>query len=379
MSHDEFQLLSELIGDIYDASLNPALWTLVLQKICGFAGGSAANIFSQDAINQTANRYFVWGIDPYYDSLYLEKYAALNPLFPSVLFFDVGDVYDQTDILPVAEMCKSRLYREWMKPQGYIDFIGSTLDKSATSAAFFVLIRHQHDGMVDDRTRQRMRLVAPHVRRAILIAKIIEVKTVEASTLASALDGLAAGMVLVDADARIVHANVSGFNLIAEGAVIRATGGRLVTNEPQTNQALRDILAQASAGDAALGVRGIEIPLHTHSGSDHVAHVLPLTSAQRSVAGRTQAAVAAIFIQKAALDLQTLPEAVARRYQLTPGELRVLFALMNVGSVAEVARVLGISAGTVRNHLHQLFQKTGTRRQANLIKLVGGLANPLIR
>ena len=72
------------------------------------------------------------------------------------------------------------------------------------------------------------------------------------------------------------------------------------------------------------------------------------------------------------------PNAIlSRRYDLTAGELRVLLALIDTGSVAEVARHLGISEGTVRNHLHRLFEKTGTRRQAELVRLVSGLASPL--
>lgn len=379
MSWSDIEQISALIGDVYDAALDPALWPSVLQKICAFVPGSASNIFSQDAIKKAANRYFMWGIDPYYDSLYVEKYAALNPLFPSVLFFPVGDVYEQTDIMPVAELQESRLYNEWMQPQGYIDFIGSTVDKSATSAAFLVLIRHQRDGWVDDQTRQRMRLIAPHVRRAILIAKVIDLNKVEAAVLASALDGLAAGMVLVDAGGRIVHANASALDMIAEGGVIHAAHGRLATKDPKTNRALSDILRRAAAGDAALGIKGIAVPLPARSGPEHVAHILPLTSAARGIAGRSHAAVAAVFVQKAALDLRSPPEVVARKYGLTAGELRVLFALINVGSVVEVARVLGISEGTVRNHLHRLFEKTNTRRQVDLVKLVGAFISSVIK
>jgi DNA-binding CsgD family transcriptional regulator len=85
-----------------------------------------------------------------------------------------------------------------------------------------------------------------------------------------------------------------------------------------------------------------------------------------------------VFVQKAALDLPSPPEAIAKEFRLTPAELRVLFAIVEVGGVADVAAVLGISEGTVKTHLHRLFEKTGTSRQAELVKLVAGYSNALL-
>jgi DNA-binding CsgD family transcriptional regulator len=64
---------------------------------------------------------------------------------------------------------------------------------------------------------------------------------------------------------------------------------------------------------------------------------------------------------------------------LTPRELRVLFAIVEVGGVPEVAEVLGVSAETVKTHLARLFEKTGASRQADLVKLVATFSNPLLR
>src|SRR5882762_3065929 len=63
-------------------------------------------------------------------------------------------------------------------------------------------------------------------------------------------------------------------------------------------------------------------------------------------------------------------EAFSRKFNITAAELRVLLAIVNVGGVAEVAEILGIGEGTVRTHLHHLFEKTGARRQVDLVKLV---------
>jgi DNA-binding CsgD family transcriptional regulator len=113
------------------------------------------------------------------------------------------------------------------------------------------------------------------------------------------------------------------------------------------------------------------------TGERHVAHVLPLTSGERRRAGIDYAAVAAVFVREAALDSPSVPQAIARSYRLTPTELRVLLALVGVGGVSEVAATLGIAKTTVKMHLRRLFEKTGTGRQADLVKLVAGFASPL--
>jgi DNA-binding CsgD family transcriptional regulator len=97
----------------------------------------------------------------------------------------------------------------------------------------------------------------------------------------------------------------------------------------------------------------------------------------RREAGANYSAVAAVFVRKAEFKLPQPVEAVARHYQLTPAEMRVLLAAVEGGGGAEVARTLGISEPTVKTHLQRLFGKTGATRQAELVKLVAGFMSPL--
>jgi DNA-binding CsgD family transcriptional regulator len=108
-----------------------------------------------------------------------------------------------------------------------------------------------------------------------------------------------------------------------------------------------------------------------------IVHVLPLTSGARRRAGFACAAVAAIFVSKASLDTPSRMETVARLYKLTPSELRVLGAVIDGGGISTVGEALGISDATVKTHLQHLFDKTGMRRQVDLVKLVAGHASPL--
>jgi DNA-binding CsgD family transcriptional regulator len=108
-----------------------------------------------------------------------------------------------------------------------------------------------------------------------------------------------------------------------------------------------------------------------------VAHVLPLTSGARRCAGLAYNAVAALFVRKVALDSASPPEIIGRMYKLTPMELRVLLAIVDIGGVPEVAASLGVAATTIKTHLSRLFEKTGVGRQADLVKLVAGFSTPL--
>jgi DNA-binding CsgD family transcriptional regulator len=166
--------------------------------------------------------------------------------------------------------------------------------------------------------------------------------------------------------------------MLAEADFLYAASDRLTARSYRTNQALIDILAAAENGDGAIGVRGIALPLTARDGGSFVAHVLPLTSGARRRAGCTYAADAAIFVRKAVLELPSPPETIARHYRLTPTELRVLLAIVEVGGVPEVAEALGVADTTVKTHLGNLYGKTGGRRQADLVKLVAGFASPLV-
>jgi DNA-binding CsgD family transcriptional regulator len=166
--------------------------------------------------------------------------------------------------------------------------------------------------------------------------------------------------------------------MLAEGDVLRASAGWLVAGAPQVDQTLREIFAAAGSGDAAIGVKGIAVPLAGRNSERFVAHVLPLTMGARLKAGAAYAAAAAVFVHKAALSAPSPPEVIARTYKLTPTELRVLLAVVEVGGAPEVAESLGVAETTVKFHLKRLFDKTGARRQADLVKLVAGYASPLL-
>jgi DNA-binding CsgD family transcriptional regulator/PAS domain-containing protein len=368
------QRFIQLAGNIYDAALDSALWPDVLAKAARFVGAQACLLVTKTATGRPGNACQQFGIDARFAQLYSEFYCDLDPI-TTMLGPELERIASIADLVPLDDFRKSDFYRDWLQPQGLIDAAGVKLDKNPTSCAYLTFLRAEACGGVDEDMRQRMQILIPHMRRAIVVEKAIELRQAEAATFADILDNLSAGMFLVDADGDIVHANAAGNVLQRSGELLRSVHGRLTANDPHTDQNLREIFA--AAGNAAIDAKGVSLPLAAKNGDHYIGKVLPLTAIEGHHIGMNTV-VAALFVRKAELDALSPAGVIGKAYNLTPTELRVLLAIVDVGGVPEVAQNLGVADTTIKTHLSRLFEKTGAGRQADLVKLVAGFSNPLI-
>ena len=369
--------LSALIARIYDAAIDPASWPDVLCDTTAYLGAQSSAIYAKNISGTQFEIFQMDGkMDEKYGILYFETYSRLDPATAGHLYAELEQPISTEDILDLDEFRESRFYKEWAAPQGLVDFLSAPIEKRGQWAAMFGAFRTDRQGMVDEPMRQRMRHVVPHIRRAVLIGKVIEEGSRQAASFSEALDGLAAGMILVDGHGRIVHLNAAADRLVTEGDAILIRDGRLVATQKAASAALAESFAAAASG-TGIGVRGISVPIETRTGEHFVAHVLPLTTGARSEAGAHYAATAAVFVHPTTLHVPAAPELMARAFGLTLSELRVLLTITQVGGVGETADALGIGEATVKTHLHRIFSKTGTSRQADLVKLIAGFAGPL--
>jgi DNA-binding CsgD family transcriptional regulator len=63
-------------------------------------------------------------------------------------------------------------------------------------------------------------------------------------------------------------------------------------------------------------------------------------------------------------------DAIRRAFLLTRSQARLAAGLAAGKSVSEYAEMAGVSQGTIRQLLKQLFERTGVRRQSELVRLV---------
>jgi len=362
---------SDLVEAIYDAGLQPALWNDVVVRINAFVGGRACGLFSKDSISKFGVTHYYCGADPRFIQLYSETYSKFDPLTILPRF---GQVVSIPDLVRFDEYRRGRFYQEWLRPQGCIDAANVVLENSNASCPVLMTVL-SGKRMIDDDMRRRVAMIVPHAHRALMINRAIESRQSEAMAFTDILNGLSAGIFLVDANCRIVHANSAAEEMLGADDFLRALGGHLVARDAKANQALRKTFA--AGGDHLSAATAIALPLTAHDGGRYVAHILPLKALVRGGNGAACKAVAALFVRRVELHSGCYGELIARSFELTPAELRVLVAIVEIGGVPETAENLGIAETTVKTHLHRVFAKTGASRQADLVKIAAGFSNPL--
>jgi PAS domain-containing protein len=208
--------LTEVVEDIYDTALDSARWKDTIGKIAAFVGGQAGGLALKDCQSKNLNVFYDVGFDPECIEVYLETYSRFDPLATAPLF-DMRHVANVPDLMPYDEYLKGRFYREWAQPHGWLDSANAIIERSGTSSTLLRIVTRKNTGLVDDNMRGRMAQVVPHVRRATLVGKSMDLKHAEAAMLAETLDGLSAGLFLVDAKARVVHANEAARDILESG------------------------------------------------------------------------------------------------------------------------------------------------------------------
>ena len=370
MDRPESEQLSAVIGEIYDAALDPGCWPLALDSARDFVGGQVANIYWHDSVRPVGNNFCQVGISPEWERVYFETYLPLNPLQPYQIFCPIEEVHAGSEFMSFEEFSKTRFYREWAAPQGLVDAAFANLERLPTSSVGFSIMRGKQHGLIDDEARRRMKLVVPHIRRAALISKAIDLAQVQAATFTTATDALSAGMFLLAETGRLVHANAAGAAMIGASGPVKLVNGHFELISRESDRLLQDALAAAASGPLELRGKGVSVPLTSTDEQDFILHMLPLDINRRAKPGGIREAAFLVFIRSMDGAGAAAVAAAADRFGLTKQEARVLRAVIDTGSVPMAADLLGISSNTARSHLTSVFDKAGVRTQAGLIRLV---------
>lgn len=204
--------------------------------------------------------------------------------------------------------------------------------------------------------------------RATIEARLDQVRRLRATqgdrSGLAALDRLALGVVLLNAEGGVVYANPTAQRLSREAGIELA--GRVIAGGEDGRR-----LAALIAGLIS-GPTGAPAGLRLEEGR----HLMVVGQPFARRAPRDSAAAMLLLSDpdsQQPLDGATL----GQLFELTPTEARIAGLLAEGLRRDEIALRLDISSTTVAFHLRNIFAKTGVRRQADLVALI--LSMPLAR
>ena len=349
----------QLLLHLYACPGEPGRWPGVLDQICRATGARSAVVQRIERV-QGALAVAWSSADPATLAAEAEPGTGLadaaNPRIAGERFARGLDrVVRDEDLFAAGDAGQARLQAR-LAERGLGRFMGKLC--ATDDGAYLGLALHRgldDGGDFSAEQAQRFAALAPHVRQAYELQLALGAQAERQRRLHQHLDQLRAGMILCDGAARVQWRNRSAADLLDAGYGMFQRDGCLSTARRDDAERLRALVA-----DAAAGVR--EGAFMTLGDAGRRLHVV-LRSARSG-------GEVLLLLTPAGAGAAVSPEAIACLLGLSGAEARLAAGLVAGKTLEQYAAQRGVGIGTVRGQVKQVFAKTGTTRQAELVGLL---------
>ncbi len=298
----------------------------------------------------------------------MAAFSARNPWFLSSADYVTGRVMSGEELISNQDLRRTDFYRGFLQPRHLLHRLCGVVSRGPRGACFVCAYRSEEQCPFGSRERADMELLLDH----ITLSLESHWRWQEADDLSRALLGLsdhdANPMIMVTADAVPVYRNPAAEFLLDAGTGLRLEDSRLVALSPVDQRLLRQTIssvAQAEDSHASPSVLTLACTPPTPS------IVVVVRSAgrvfMREAGSRQGLVVVTVRGSHALHDPATC--AFAHQYELTAAQAKVSSLVFAGQPLSSIARSLNVSENTVRSHLKQIFQKTDTHGQMDLVHL----------
>jgi DNA-binding CsgD family transcriptional regulator len=210
-----------------------------------------------------------------------------------------------------------------------------------------------------------MRRLVPHFRRALEVQRGKEwlVARLEAAT--KAIDSLDAGVMAVDGRGRVVMMNEAAEVILESNRGLMLRGGKLVARDASENSNLDRMLISAGING---GEKSGAITIHGDESLRPLCVIVKPLPPKHSFAGERRSAL--VFVYDPAAKPGSRAVALRNLFGLTPAESRLADLLNEEMNLNEAAARMRVTPGTARFMLKNVFAKTSTRRQSQLLQML---------
>ncbi|MCU0894377.1 MAG: helix-turn-helix transcriptional regulator [Rhodospirillales bacterium] len=369
-------LLLQTMSAFCDASVNPTLWPDAMAALADAVDADTALVAEHTAGGHAGRVAYAWGVDTKLLVTYSEAAEPLSRWLRDARVADAAPkVWDGEDVVVDGRpLGRSSFGSDWLQAQNlHYVLIGVAAD--ADGAVDVVLLgRSRRRGRFPAEAEARFAELLPHLHRRLAASEAaLLAKTVQGAA-AAALRGVPLGVALIRTDGGVLFANAAANAVINNGDILSLSNGALSLGQPGRRGRFRELLTRIAAmvkDGEQVSPRAIAVPRPSRQRPVSLL-IWPLPDA--SEVGPDEP-VAVVFIGDPEHRGEIDPMRLCDLYGLSRAEARVAALLAQGHRLDETAQILGVAYETVRKHLKQIFSKTGTDRQAELVRmLVGGPA-----
>ena len=258
------------------------------------------------------------------------------------------------------------IFNDFLVTQDTPYFLATWLHKGPEKVVALSFQATRHRGSFDEADARRIKSLIPRVRRALEIRDRLEAHQVRADTLSSAIEGLQFGLFILDGKGCILDASGLAQELLRREPAIRRDKDRsLWLREPAGSQ-LRELVRN---GTPAKGDSSCVLNVPRGNGLQSLSVlVAPMPAVPVSWIGKDPRWLILVFDP----ERRIAPTAAIITRDLGISEREAeLAALLVMGlELSDISSRLAISIHTARSHLKHIFEKTGTRSQADLVRRI---------
>ena len=359
-----FRALSELIGSIYDTVVDPSACPTMLNGLADLLGATGgAQVGAYNAKTHSATM-----LAPRVDPKELPSFSQYwANIWRQCDKHPIGDIIVPQMLISHQDRRGTEIFSGSAK-QGPERMMGATLLTEDSVSTVVSVSRPYSEGEFDPAQTQLFAALIPHLQRAVQLRIRLAALNGPPTSSAEMLNRLPHAVLLVDAGARVIFANQAAARMLGAGNGLSLDRDGLKAETTEDTRRLRRTIADCAEPANELGGAGGRLRLSRRDRGPLTMLVIP---------HRTQVTwidilrpTAILFITEAEQAAVLRSERFTQDFGLTRAEAVFAVEISKGDGLQAAASRLGVSLTTVRTHLAHVFDKTGTRRQAELVRLI---------
>jgi len=358
--------LSEFVGLIYDSVVDRSACPVMLCRLADLLGAASGVQFG--TYDSTTHLAVVLAPRQGPEALhrFSEYWAAVSRRASNPA---VGAVIVPESLISHEDHDRTNFFEERSNTRGAEATMGTILSTDGPISTVMSVSRPHSKGSFDPTEIELFAILIPHLQRGLQMLRMhLAALGGPRTSSVEMLNRFPQAVILADALARVIFANRAAERVLGAGGALSLENDGLRAETLGETRLLRQAIANCAGPRSELDGTGRRLRLSRGHRTPLTVLVVPHRSGIHWVDALRPTAI--LFMTDPEQAAEVRSEWLREDFGLTAAEAGFTREILKADGLRAAADRLGISLTTARTHLARVFDKTGTRRQAELVRLI---------